>query len=178
MKKFLKLKLAGILFFSSLILSGQIIPSDWEGVWNGNVDIWSYNVKTESFPMSLEITPKDSVWNFVITYNRDKKNPDLREYELIVVDSSNYHLAIDEKNSIVLDSYFNDNCLYTRFGGMGSDLQTRMCLTEGELEYEIISNLSEPIRVSGNEIIDTDTVPEIKSYNIYHLMKARLKKEK
>ena len=127
--------------------------------------------------MSLEITPRDSVWNFVISYKKDIDKPDIRQYELIVMDTAKYHLAIDEKNSIVLDSYFNDNCLYTIFAGMGSDLQTRICMTEGALDYEITSNLSEPIRVSGNEIIENDTIPEIRSYDLYHIMKARLKRE-
>jgi hypothetical protein len=177
MDKLLKSILAILLLFTSLIIKGQIIPLEWEGIWHGTVDIWSYNVKTDSFPMSLEITPKDSVWNFVISYKRDVDKPDIRRYELIVVDKSRFHLAIDEKNTIYLDSYFNDNCLYTRFGGMGSDLQTRICMSKGDLEYEITSNLSEPIRVSGNEIIKSDTIPEIRSYDLYHIMKARLKKE-
>lgn len=177
MDNLFKSVLAFLLLFSSLTINGQIIPLEWEGIWHGTVNIWSYNVKIDSFPMSLEITPKDSVWNFVINYNRDKENPDIRRYELIVIDNSKHHLAIDEKNSIILDSYFNDNCLYTKFSGMGSDLQTRTCLTEGELEYEITSNFSKPIRSSGNEIIKNDTVPEILSYDLYHLMKAKLKKE-
>ena len=177
MNSILKSTLLISFLFTSLIIKAQIVPVEWEGVWKGTVDIWSYNAKIDSFSMSLEITPKDSVWNFVISYNKDPDKPDVRKYELMVVDSEKYHLAIDEKNSIILDSYFYDNCLYTRFGGMGSDLQSRTCLTQGVMEYEITSNLSEPIRVSGNEVIARDTIPEITSYVLYHVMKARLKKE-
>ena len=169
--------LAVIFVLNTVQVKGQMIPPEWEGVWQGTVDIWSYNKKTDAFPMSLEITPKDTSWNFVISYNRDKNKSDIRLYELIIIDSSKFHLAIDEKNSIFLDSYFNDNCLYTRFGGMGSDLQTRICLNGEVLNYEITSNFSEPLRVSGNGIIEKDTMPEIKSYTLYHTMKARLKKE-
>lgn len=177
MSKLFKSLLTFLLLFTSLSIKSQIIPVEWEGIWHGTVDIWSYNVKTDSFPMSLEITPQDSVWNFVISYKKDVNKPDIRRYELIVVDKSKFHLAIDEKNTIILDSYFNDNCLYTKFGGMGSDLQTRICMSERCLEYEITSNLSDPIRVSGDEIVNSDTIPEIRSYDLYHIMKARLIKE-
>lgn len=156
---------------------GQLIPLAWEGVWQGTIEIWAYNVHTESFPMSLAITPKDTSWNFVITYDRDVDVPDVRTYELVIIDSSKYHLAIDEQNSIVLDSYINDNCLYTRFAGMGSDLQTRICLIEGELWYEITSSLADPVRISGNEVITNDTIPEIRSFDVYHVMKARLRRK-
>jgi len=114
----------------------------------------------------------------VISYNRNIDKPDQRNYQLIVVDRSKYHLAIDEQNSIILDTYFNDNCLYTRFGGMGSDLQTRICMINQTLEYEITSNYSEPIRISGNQVIENDTMPEITSYDLYHIMKATLTKKK
>ena len=178
MKKLFQLIKVVLLLLITFQTNGQVIPSEWEGTWSGTVNIWSYNKKTDSFPMSLEITPKDSVWNFVIFYKKDPNKPDKRQYELIIIDPSKYHLAIDEKNSIILDSYFNDNCLYTIFGGMGSDLQTRICMNKETLEYEITSSLSQPIRISGNEVIANDTIPEISSYNLYHIMKAKLKKEK
>ena len=113
----------------------------------------------------------------MIFYDRDKNKPDKRKYQLILVDAAKQHFAIDEQNSIILDTYFNDNCLYTRFGGMGSDLQTRICLRDEVLEYEIMSNYSKPIRVSGNEIIGKDTIPEITSYDLYNFMKAKLIKD-
>lgn len=167
-----------ILFLFSSTLSSQSLPKEWHGKWEGTVDIWSYNNKIDSFPMSLEIQPLDSTWTFIINYNRDIKKPDVRKYQLIVVNPEKNHLAIDEKNSIILDSYFNDDCLYTRFGGMGSDLLTRICLSDQELNYEITSNYSTPLRVSGNEVIGNDTIPEIKSYDLYHIMKAKLRKAK
>ncbi|MEL7377505.1 MAG: hypothetical protein AAFN65_11130 [Bacteroidota bacterium] len=166
-----------LLFLTVQSVHGQIIPSEWEGVWRGSVDIWLQNEKVDSFPMSLEILAKDSTWSYTVTYDRDPEVPDVRNYELIVVDDATYHLAIDEKNSIVLDAYFNDNCLYAMFSGLGSDLQSRTCLAGDELEYEIASYLSDPVRVSGNEVIKGDTIPEISSFAMYHLMKARLRKD-
>ncbi|MEM9984268.1 MAG: hypothetical protein AAF804_04170 [Bacteroidota bacterium] len=178
MSFFLRIFFLAFIHFLSLPAQtqAQVLPPAWEGTWGGTVYIWSYNVNTDSFPMSLEITPLDSGWNFVINYQRDKNQPDLREYELRSVDPSTYHFAIDEKNSIILDAYLNDNCLYTVFSGMGSELQSRMCLSDGGLEYEITSVLSEPTRISGDQVMGSDTIPEIMSYDLYHVMKARLKK--
>jgi len=70
------------LLLLTLPLKSQTIPSEWEGKWQGTVNIWAYNSKIDSFPMSLEITPNDTVWNFVISYNRDVDKPDVREYQL------------------------------------------------------------------------------------------------
>ena len=61
---------------------------------------------------------------------------------------------------------------------MGSELLTKICLENGFLEYEITSVFSEPERVSGKEIIRGDTIPEINSYEVYNIMKAKLIKEK
>ena len=166
-----------LLIVTILPIRAQVLPPSWEGKWTGTVDIWAYNQKTESFPMSLEITPRDTGWDYIIDYQKDPDRPDVRQYQLIVIDSAQSRLAIDEKNSIILDAYFNDDCLYTRFGGMNSDLIIRMCMENDVMDYEIISNFSDPIRVSGGQIIEQDTMPEITSYNLYHFMKAKLKKE-
>ena len=158
-------------------LAGQVIPQQWEGKWSGSVKAWTYNQQIDSFAMSIDILPKDSTWNFTIFYDRKRGDqPDIRRYELLVVDESKYHLAIDEKNSIMLDCFVNDNCLYNRFAGMGSDLQMRICINETEMEYEISSYYSQNIRVSGNEVVQSDTIPEIKSYELNYLMKGKLKK--
>ncbi|MEL6626016.1 MAG: hypothetical protein AAFY70_03855 [Bacteroidota bacterium] len=167
-----------ILFlFLTVPIQAQVLPPSWEGKWTGTVDIWAYNQKTESFPMSLEIAPRGTGWDYIIDYQRDPERPDVRKYQLIVIDSAQSRLAIDEKNGIILDAYFNDDCLYTRFGGMNSDLIIRMCMENGVMDYEIISNFSDPIRVSGGYISEQDTMPKITSYNLYHFMKAKLKKE-
>lgn len=167
-----------LLTFISFQLNSQIIPKDWEGKWVGGVQSWTYNSQIDSFGMSIEITPKDSIWDFVLFYDRAYQgNLDIREYQLIIEDESKYHLAIDEKNSIFLDCFVYDNCLYNRFSGMGSDLQIRMCVAGTTMEYEITSYASEPIRISGNEVIQKDTIPEIKSYDLNFFMRGKLTKE-
>jgi len=166
------------LLFFSFQLNGQILPQQWEGHWEGMAKSWSYNSQIDSFFMSIDIIPKDSIWDFIIFYDREYKGkPDVRRYQLVIEDESKYHLAIDEQNSIFLDCFINDNCLYNRFSGMGSDLQMRMCFKNSKMEYEISSYYSEPLRVSGNEVIQNDTIAEISSYELNFLMKGELKKK-
>lgn len=170
--------LSTVLFlFLAFLGYSQSLNADWEGNWKGTVEIWSYNEKVDAFPMSLDIIRKDSIWDFIINYQRQADQTDIRAYQLIVVDESKNHFAIDEKNSIILDAFLNANCLYNRFSGMGSDLQVRMCLEPDGMSYEITSTFAQALRTSGNEVIGNDTIPEIKSYDLYNLMKAKLKKE-
>jgi hypothetical protein len=168
--------LLGILFFGCATLSAQTLPKAWEGKWRGTVDIWSYGSKVDSFPMTLTITRLHASWDFVIDYQRNPARPDVREYRLVTIDSGKNQFAIDEQNSILLDTYLVDNCLMNVFAGMGSSLQTRMCLEGEVLSYEITSNFDAPERISGGEVIGKDTIPEIKSYEVYSKMKAKLRK--
>ncbi len=173
MKK-LFLLLCGLSLFS---LQAQQFPQSWEGKWTGTVEIWGQNQLLDSFPMSLEIVPQDTAWTFTLNYMRNANEPDLRAYALVPLVDSVGHYAIDEANSIILDAYYNGDCLYSAFGGMGSELLSRICLDGEVLSYEISSFLSEPVRVSGNQIIESDTIAEIRSFNVYSVMSAKLKRE-
>lgn len=166
-----------VLLLAAGSIHSQVLSEQWQGKWQGTVQAWAYNTALDSFGMSLEIVPKESAWDYILHYDREVMGrPDIRRYQLIVVDPEKHRLAVDEKNSIVLDCFLNDNCLFNRFSGMGSDLQMRLCLEGDVLEYEITSYYAEPLRVSGNEVIGQDTVPEIKSYDLHYFMKAKLKK--
>ena len=171
-----RLFLLCLLFCCCFSLAGQELPKAWEGHWQGTVDIWSYGNEVDSFPMTLTISRLHTSWDFVIDYQRNPERPDVREYRLVTVDSEKNRFAIDEQNSILLDTYLIDNCLMNVFAGMGSSLQTRMCLEGDVLSYEITSNFDGPERVSGGEVMGKDTIPEIKSYEVYSQMKARLRK--
>ncbi|MTB51147.1 hypothetical protein [Lewinella sp. W8] len=158
-------------------LGAQVLPDSWHGQWRGTVDIWSYGVKVDSFPMALTIRPEGDRWQFVINYRRNPDQPDVRRYQLVALDGEKGHFAIDEQNSILLDTYLVDDCLLNVFAGMGSSLQTRICHEGDFLSYEITSNFDAPERVSGGEVMGQDTVPEIRSYTVYNQMKARLRKD-
>lgn len=163
--------------FSFTSLPAQSFPAAWQGKWTGDLEIWNPTGKVNEVPMSLEIQPTDSAWTFIITYNAGTEEPDIREYSLITIDSAAGHYAIDEHNSILLDAYLLDNCLYDRFAVMGSDLFSRICLDGEVLEYEIISGQTEPVRISGDTIMGTDTIPAVNSYRLFNVIKAALRRE-
>lgn len=165
-----------LLLFSSQLVA-QVLPSEWIGTWKGDVDLWGFNRKSDTFPMSLDIQSQDTALSFTINYGFDPEKPDIRKYQLIKIDSVNAHLAIDEQNSIVLDTYFNDNCLYNRFAVALTDVQMRICLEEGSMSYELISTDNKAVRTSGGEIMKQDTIPEVFSYEVMQIMKARLTQE-
>ena len=172
----MKQTITTLLCIFSISLHAQGLPEAWQGKWAGTCDIWAFNKITRSFPMSLDISPTDSGYTFIINYQIDSTKPDIRRYSLILVEDSIGHYAIDEHNSIILDTYLNGNCMFTNFGVVTTDLQTRICLENGEMEYEITSVNADPIRRSGNEVIGKDSIPEVKSYKLFHFMKARLRK--
>ncbi|MEL6191075.1 MAG: hypothetical protein AAFR66_03460 [Bacteroidota bacterium] len=164
-----------LLLFSGQLV-GQVLPSEWVGTWKGTVDLWAFNRKSDTFPMSLDIQSQDSALSFTINYEFDEEKPDIRKYQLIKIDSVNAHLAIDEQNSIVLDTYFNDNCLYNRFAVALTDVQMRICLEGGSMSYELISTDNKAVRTSGGEIMEQDTIPDVFSYEVMQIMKAKLVK--
>ena len=156
------------------LLNAQSFPTSWEGKWTGIVDIWSSGKKINAFPMSLEITPKDTSWNYTLTYQPPDRPIDIRNYSLVILNDSLGHYAIDEHNNIILDAYTNANCFYAGFGVTESDLLMRICKKDNVLEYEITTVQSDPVRVSGDTVIESDTIPAINSYKVVNLMKAVL----
>ncbi len=160
----------------ALSLLGQSFPVGWQGLWKGELQIWNGPQQVDAVPMSLAIQPADTAWTFVITYRAGLPDPDVRDYSLIAIDPEAGHYAIDEHNGIILDAYLIDHCLYDRFAGMGSDLLARICLEGEALEYEIVSGQADPVRISGDTIMGSDTIPAISSYYLYNVIKARLRR--
>ena len=160
------------------LLSAQSFPASWEGRWSGEVKIFGAGAQQDAFPMSLEIKPTDSLWTYIITYDHGRfPEPDVRQYSLLILEDSLGHYAVDEHNSIILDAYFMDDCLYSVFAGMGSQLQSRICRNGDWLDYEITSFYGDPIRSTGDTVLGTDTIPSIDSYQVYNVMKASLSRK-
>ena len=158
--------------------NAQSFPNAWEGLWAGEVKVLAGAGQQDAFPMSLEIKPTDSLWTYTIFYGHNRfPEPDIREYSLVILEDSTGHYAIDEHNSILLDAYYMDECLYSVFGGMGSQLQSRICRDGDQMEYEITSFYQDPVRNTGDTVMGTDTIPPIQSYEVYNVMKASLSRK-
>lgn len=149
----------------------------FEGNYKGSLEIYQGATVAQSLPMSLKISPIDSLtWTFHITYHRDGK-ADYRPYEIRLIDAAKGRYVIDEHNGILLDSYLHGNCLYEQFSIDNSGIIGTTCYLEGgQLSYELIPINMDPIRVSGDTIINGATIPAVNSYQVYSTQKAILKR--
>lgn len=172
-----KIILSILFYLFTISLSAQSFPTHWVGKWTGNLEIWKANKEVQNIPMSLDIQATDTAHTFIITYNVGQEKPDVRNYTLITINDTIGHYAIDENNSIILDAYLFDDCLYERFSLLGTDLFSRICVDGETMYYEILSGKTKPVRESGNTIIETDTIPAVNSQGVLNVTKAILTKE-
>lgn len=171
------LQLCLILFSATLTGQNEKFPQEWQGKWSGELVIYRYSSPVDRIPMSLKIQEIDSShWTFHITYGSgDRKQ--LRPYELEVVDARKGHYRIDEKNGILLDAFLHGECLYERFSVAGNLLTNRLCNIEDTLYYEITAGSIKATSTTGGDIINQDTIPEVKSYGIPSIQKAILSRK-
>ncbi|WP_420459018.1 hypothetical protein [Neolewinella sp.] len=175
----MKTLLTGSCLFLSVLLYAQTFPDDWYGSWRGDLAIWRAGQQVDTVPMEFELSLADTGGiNYIIRYLPEGRPVDERSYLLQSVDSTAGHYVIDERNGILLDEYLVDNCLYSRFDVMGSDLLARICYTaQDTLEYEITGGPVGPIRESGATTVGSDTIPPVRAYRIGSVTKAKLYRE-
>jgi hypothetical protein len=173
---FLLLLLAGSL--SPLCGQEKAFPENWEGAWSGTLEIFHQNRLRQTVPMELSIRPVDSTrWEYLTVYNPSGKGV-VKAYELISLDPTKGKYAIDERNGIVLDAQYQNGCLYSSFTVMGSYLQSRTCLLDSALHYEIISGPEKASHTVGDTIIDTDTIPPVQVFARPSVQRAILSKRR
>ncbi|MEM9544536.1 MAG: hypothetical protein AAGA77_01115 [Bacteroidota bacterium] len=153
-------------------------PEDWLGDWSGELEIYDVTGPKQTVPMSLQISNTDTsgVYNWVLVYGKDSL-ADKRNYVLKEIDKSKGHYMIDEKNGILLDSYFINDELSSIFAVMGNTLVCSYRRKGQELIFSIKMYTSEKIRVSGDTLIAEQKIPEVKSYQHRINQEARLQKK-
>ena len=149
-------------------------PSDWIGLWAGNLEIYSGLTLVNSIPMTLAINPLDTVGNYTyhITYGEDEDA--LRPYILRTVDAAKGQYVLDEDNGILINMFLLGNTLVSSFEVQNSFLQTRSYLENSFLHYEIIAGTFTADLISGDTIIGSDTIPPVQSFPLGVLQKAEL----
>ena len=150
-------------------------PVSWYGKWRGTIVIYNNQGKVQEIPMEICIASTDSMnrHKMSLIYGVGEKQ-DVRDYEIIEVDSSIGHFKTDEKNRIYLDSYYFDGILYSRFEVMSNLLLTRIEKRHNKLYFEVISGSSEPISTTGDN--EDNNIPPVNSYNIKISQRAELQK--
>jgi hypothetical protein len=148
-------------------------PQSFTGNWKGTLT-WSRPGKpSQAFSMRLNIQATDSGrYTWQIIYGDDQK--DNCPYLLIPVDTANGHWIIDERNSIVLDSYWMGNKFIGAFTVGGNTIVNQYWIDEQGMHVEFISYAVKPVVTTGGTSKD---IPPVDSYKILSLQKGVLKRQ-
>lgn len=161
-----------ILLSSFLVFSqekGKTFPNSFLGKYKGNLEITSKR-ETQKIPMEFHLnkTEKDSVFNYVIVYDKSPRN-----YSLKIVDQEKGIYNIDENNGIILPASFHKNVLYSFFEVQGNFLSTRLAFDSNQMVFEILfTRLENKITTGGI----SKEIPEVFGYPISVFQKAVLVK--
>ena len=153
-------------------------PHTWQGIWQGDLEIYTAKGLSQSVPMELHILPTDSTNRFTwtIIYGADKE-AGKRPYELVIIDETKGLYAIDEKNSIQLEGYFIKDKFFSRFEVMDNLLLTTEQLVDEKLIFEIIVGKMTPVSVTGNEVVNGDTIPPVQTFPLNVMQRAILSRQ-
>lgn len=150
-------------------------PSGWYGNWEGQLKIFGPQGLAMELPMELKISATDSAhrWNWTVIYHG--KEDDVREYELVRVDSAKNHYVVDEKNSILLDSYYYQGVLCNSFSVDGTHLIVNYSWRNERIVMEIfVTNLKQAVETGA----DVEEVESVLSYPMSGRHEAVLKRRK
>ncbi len=154
-------------------------PEAWIGTWRGTVLTYTHTDSIRTTPMELHIFATDSTdrWTWTIIYGTGTEK-DVRAYELVLKDEESKHYVIDEKNSILIDSYVRGNSFCSRFAvGDYLLLCTYELSTDNEAANEMVFEITSG-KLEGNKSGGTsDNIPEVAAYPISVFQKAKLYRE-
>jgi len=134
-------------------------PNDWMGDWYGTMAIYNADGKAQEINMELHLAEMDSAgrWQWTLVYEVDTVR-DEREYELVAKDAAKGHYVIDEKNSILLDSYLYKNVLTSRFSVNNSLLIVNYSFFSDRIEFQILFGSLEDVITTGEEVTEVESV--------------------
>lgn len=162
--------------FAQTATDSLSFPASWKGIWMGNLEIFNNKGLTQSLPMQLHILPiqNSDRYTWTIFYGEDTI-AGKRDYELVPIDTAKGIYSIDEKNSIAMEGYFLGGKYFQRFEVMGNLLLTTTeKVSKTELIWEIVSGKLEPVSSTGKQEVEGEEIPEVKTYPIGVLQRARL----
>lgn len=121
-------------------------------------------------------TSRQGRYTFSLIYGgRDK---DYRHYELVPVDPAKGLWRVDEKNTIVMESYLYGPKLLCWFVVEGSRVLCTYEKTDSNtLIFEVISGRETPVSTTGNTKIDKEDIQEVKTFPVTVFQRAVLKRE-
>jgi len=155
-------------------------PQDWTGTWAGTLRIYNAKGLADSVLMQLEIHPIDTSasgrYTFGIVYGSKEK--DWRPYELVPVAPERGRWQVDEKNSIVIESFLYGPKFMSWFVVLGSRL---LCTYErvgaDTLVFEVYSGPDRSISTTGNTMHEGEEIPEVQTFPLAVFQRAVLKRQ-
>ncbi len=167
-----------ILFFLGLeSFSQNSFPESWEGNYKGELQILGVDSVQMKFIMKLDIIKKtDSIYQWKIIYDAKGKE-DIRDYELVLVDREKGIYKIDEKNTIMIDSYYRMGIFTNFFEVMNTLIIISFTKKQNGLLFELIAGDSENPTITGNTKFNDEDIPLVKSYLVNGRQKAFLLKQ-
>ncbi len=153
-------------------------PASWEGDWQGTLDIYNARGKVQSVNMQVEIhridTSTTGRYTFGLVYG--SKEQDWRPYELVPVAPEKGLWRVDEKNSILMESYLYGPKLLCWFTVSGNRI---LCTYEkrgaDEMLFEVYSGSETPVSTTGNTKQGEEEIPEVKTFPFAVFQRAILK---
>jgi hypothetical protein len=176
----MKLILTTLAFISCLSIASAQFPETWQGDWTGTLDIFNGAGKVQSVEMSVDIhkidTSTQGRYTFGLVYgSRDK---DWRPYELVPVSPETGIWKVDEKNSIMMESFLMGPKFLCWFVVQQSRvLCTYEKVDDSTMIFEVLSGLEANISSTGNTTVGGENIPEVKTYPFSVFQRAVLRKK-
>jgi hypothetical protein len=154
-------------------------PQNWQGTWTGKLNIYTAKGVAQTIDMALEINKIDTsslgayTWGMMYV----SKTKDWRPYELIPVDVNKGHWKVDEKNSIVMESYLFGQKLLCEFTVEGSRiLCTYEKIDAKTIVFEVMAGKDTFVSTTGNTKQGDEQISEVKTFPFSGFQRAILKK--
>lgn len=154
-------------------------PESWSGDWKGKLEIFNGKGLAQSVDMVLEIhkidTSAQGRYTFGLIYGSKEK--DWRPYELVPVKPESGLWKVDEKNSILMESYLlgpkflcwftvENNRILCTYEKTGPDTMI----------FEVCSGKENAVSVTGNTMQGEEKIDEVKTFPFTVFQRAVLKK--
>lgn len=159
---------------NSICLSAQNFPHTWEGIWKGELNIYSPKSQkpVQTLEMQLNITPLDETrWSWEIVYLIGEG--DIRKYELKKGNSETDWL-IDEKNGIILTQALLGDKLVGSFSIENSLIINSYAFTGQSIVVEFYST---QLRSENRTGEGTEQSPFVYNHKVGNYQKAVLLKQ-
>ncbi len=153
-------------------------PYSWCGYWEGKLEIIGSEGVIQALPMAYDIsmTDQDSTLIWALIYGEDVVKG-RRDYRLKVLDQEKGLYLMDEQNSIELSTYYIDGKLLSMFEVQDNILLSSQHMVGDSMIHEIIFTNRKNPKISGNQVIENDTIPKVMSFPLKNIQRGVLYKK-